>query len=565
MVRPDTRVVNKLALAVAVLVVVLCLAIIPSAAQDQAASQPPSPPQNPGYPVSVDGSEILRIFESVGSFTAQDRAKAISARLQKLVNDPAADVNQIKIVETAYSTSLELGDNVLLVVTDNDARHLQVSRSVVAAYYLKQIRQGITIARLQHSKEFLIWAGIYAVLTLAIYLFLVWVVVVAFRRLLKGLQPAVAHMKGITIQQSELLEGRRLAEMVGGALRAIRVALIVGLTWIFLAREFTYFPWTREHGRRLLEYITTPLLFVFHGFINYLPNVFYILVIVTVMVYVMKFVRLIAREVERGNIRIPGFYPEWVPPTYKILRFSLIAFTAVMIYPYLPGEGSPAFKGIGLFIGVLFSLGSTSAVANAIAGIIIIYARGFRVGDWVKIGDNTGGITAMTMLATHLQTIRNEEIMVPNSVVLSNYVTNYSMLARTQGLALHTSVTIGYEAPWRQVHGLLLDAARKTKHVLEQPAPFVLQNALQDSYVQYEINVYTDKPELMVYIYSELHGNIQDCFFAAGVEIMSPVYSALRDGNQTQMPAEFLPAGYRPRGFRISKDDAAAAASGRKP
>jgi small-conductance mechanosensitive channel len=171
----------------------------------------------------------------------------------------------------------------------------------------------------------------------------------------------------------------------------------------------------------------------------------------------------------------------------------------------------------------------------------------------------------MTMLATHLQTIRNEEIMVPNSVVLSNFVTNYSMLARTQGLALHTSVTIGYEVPWRQVHGLLLDAARKTKNVLEQPAPFVLQNALQDSYVQYEINAYTDKPELMVYIYSDLHGNIQDCFFAAGVEIMSPIYSALRDGNQTQMPAEFLPANYRPQGFRISKDDAAAAASGSKP
>jgi len=343
------------------------------------------------------------------------------------------------------------------------------------------------------------------------------------------------------------------------------VVLVVGLTWVFLATEFNYFPWTREHGKLLLQYITTPLLFVVHGFLNYLPNLFYILVIVTAMVYVGKFVRLIAREVQRGNIRIAGFYPEWVPPTYKIVRFLLIAFTAVIIYPYVPGEGSPAFKGVGLFIGVLFSLGSTSAVANAIAGIIIIYARGFRVGDWVKIGENTGGITNMTMLATHLQTIRNEEIMVPNSVVLSNFVTNYSMLARTQGLALHTSVTIGYEVPWRQVHGLLLDAARKTKNVLEQPAPFVLQNALQDSYVQYEINAYTDKPELMVYIYSDLHGNIQDCFFAAGVEIMSPIYSALRDGNQTQMPAEFLPANYRPQGFRISKDDAAAAASGSKP
>ena len=229
------------------------------------------------------------------------------------------------------------------------------------------------------------------------------------------------------------------------------MVLVITLTWAFLGAEFRYFPWTREHGKLLLNYIATPVMFVIKGFVNYLPNLFYIIVIVTAMVYVMKFVKLLARELERGNIRLSGFYPEWVQPTYKIVRMLLFAFTAVMIYPFVPGEGSPAFKGIGLFIGVLFSLGSTSAVANAIAGVIIIYARGFKVGDWVKIGENTGEIKVMTMLATHLVTIRNEEIMVPNSVVLSTYVTNYSMLART-GLILHTSVTIGYEVPWRQVH-----------------------------------------------------------------------------------------------------------------
>jgi small-conductance mechanosensitive channel len=561
MVRLDTRTIKKLA---CILLLFASCAGAPLRAQEQPASPPSATTPSQGYSVDVDGREIMRVFESVGSFTAQERAEAISQRLQKLVNDPAADVNQIRVVDTTFGTSLELGDNVLLVVTDNDAHHMQVSRPVLAAYYLKQIRQGITAARQQHSKQFLMWAAVYAVVTLAIYLILMWVVIAGFRRLLKVLQPVAAQMRGIKIQQSELLEGRQLAQIVGIVLRGLRVAIVFGLTWVFLATEFNYFPWTREHGKRLLEYITTPLLFVIHGFANYLPNIFYIVVIVAVMVYVMKFVRLIAGEVERGRIRISGFYPEWVAPTYKIVRLLLVAFTAVMIYPYVPGEGSPAFKGVGLFIGVLFSLGSTSAVANAIAGIIIIYARGFRVGDWVKIGDNTGGITAMTMLATHLQTIRNEEIMVPNSVVLSNYVTNYSMLARTSGLALHTSVTIGYEVPWRQVHGLLLDAARKTKDVLEQPAPFVLQNALQDSYVHYEINVYTDKPELMVYIYSELHGNIQDCFYAAGVEIMSPIYSALRDGNHVQIPGEFLPTDYRSPGFRISKDDAAAAASGGK-
>lgn len=562
MVRLHSRVILKLSLAA--LLLASCVSTPRLVAQPVPQQEQPTA-NNPGYPVDVDGQEILRIFESVGSFSAEERANGVSRRLQKLVNDPSADLSQIKVVDTTFGTSIELGDNVLLVITDNDAHHLQVSRTVMAGYYLKRIRDGIAVARLQHSKEFLIWAAVYATVTLAIYLLLLWMVIVGFRHLLRVMQPGTAQLKGIKIQQTELLEGQRLAALIGGFVRALRVVLIIVLTWIFLATEFKYFPWTREHGKLLLNYIITPVLFVVHGFVNYLPNLFYIIVIVAVMVYAMKFVRLLAREIERGNIRIAGFYPEWAAPTYKIVRVLLFAFTAVMIYPFVPGENSPAFKGVGLFLGLLVSLGSSSAVANAIAGVIIIYARGFRIGDWVKIGDNTGEVKAMTMLATHLQTIRNEEIMAPNSVVLSNYVTNYSMLARTQGLILHTSVTIGYEVPWRQVHALLTDAALKTKHILSQPAPFVLQNALQDSYVQYEINAYTDQPKLMIYIYSELHANIQDCFFAAGVEIMSPVYSALRDGNKVQMPTEFLPKDYRPQGFRISKDDAAAAASGSKP
>jgi small-conductance mechanosensitive channel len=560
MVGPTTKGSTKLVFAV---VLLASLVSVPHLAAQHAASE--SDASSQGYPVDIDGLEILRIYEGVGSFSPQDRAANVADRLQKLVNDPTADIEQIKVADSPFGSAIELGDNVLLAVTDNDAKHLQLPRAALASYYLKQVRQGITTARLQHSKTFLIWAGIYALITLLIYLALLWVIVVGLRKLITLVQPAAIQIKGIKIQQTQLLEGRRIAIFLGGFIRTLRVLLVIALTWIFLGAEFRYFPWTREHGKRLLDYIVTPVMFVIRAFLGYLPNLFYIFVIVTAMVYVMKFVKLLAREVELGNIRIPGFYPEWVQPTYKITRFLLIAFTAVMIYPYVPGEGSPAFKGIGLFIGVLFSLGSTSAVANAIAGVIIIYARGFRVGDWVKIGDNTGEIKAMTMLATHLVTIRNEEIMVPNSVVLSNYVTNYSMLARSSGLILHTSVTIGYESPWREIHNLLIQAALKTTHILHQPAPFVLQNALQDSYVQYEINAYTNEPKLMIFTYSELHGNIQDCFYAAGVEIMSPIYSALRDGNRTQIPTEFLPAGYRPQGFRVEKDDNAAAASASKP
>lgn len=458
-----------------------------------------------------------------------------------------------------------MGDRVLLMVTDDDAKHAHLARDLLARYYVGQIRDAITLARQQHSRKYLILAAVYALVTLGIYLLVVWLLVIGSRRLLKALEPSATHIKGIKIQKSEILAGERLAGYLSTGVRLLRAALIVILTWILLATEFNYFPWTRQHGRQLLNYILTPVEFVGRSFLNYLPNLFYIAVIVAAMYYVLKFIRLLAREFERGNIRIPGFYPEWVQPTYKIVRFLLFCFTAVVIYPYLPGENSPAFKGVGLFIGVLFSPGSTSAVANVVAGVILTYTRGFRGGDWVKIGDNVGEITAQSMLATHMKTIKNEEVIIPNSVILNSHVINYSLLAQSEGLILHTAVTIGYDVPWRKVHGLLIEAALKTDRILSHPAPFVLQNSLENSYVEYEINAFTRQPLQMVYIYAELLANIQDCFFAAGVEIMSPVFSALRDGNRTAMPDEFLPKDYRPPGFRIAQDDgASAAASGKK-
>lgn len=514
-----------------------------------------------GYPVTVEGTEVLRMYEGIGSFTAEDRAEAASERFQKLIYSPQVNLANIAVTDSPYGTSVNLGETILLVVSDDDARHYHVSRQALAQYFAGKIRAAIEHAREQHTTRYLVRASIYAAVTLVIYLAVCWLLIRGARWVLKALQAKATRLKGFRIQESQIMAGERIAAMLMTSVRLLRVLVLISLTWVFLATEFSYFPWTREHGEQLLNYVVRPVRFVGLALLNYLPNLFYIAVIVVVMYYAMKTVRVLLREVEQGNIRISGFYAEWAQPTYKIVRFLLIAFTAVVIYPYLPGENSPAFKGVGLFIGVLFSLGSTSAVANVVAGVILIYTRGFRLGDWVKIGDNSGQVTSQSMLATHVKTYKNEEIIIPNSVILSSYVTNYSLLAQNKGLILHTSVTIGYDAPWRHIHALLIEAALKTKYILQSPAPFVLQTSLQDSYVQYEINAYTDQPSQMLNIYAELHASIQDCFYAAGVEIMSPVFHALRDGNRTAIPSEFLPRDYRPQGFRVAKDDSAAAAS----
>ena len=546
----------------ALLAGLLCLSPTATALSTQEPAPTPAE-EAKGYPVSVEGHEILRIYEGVGSFSAGDRAAGASKRFLKLVYTKD-DLGNITVVDSPNGTSVLLGENVLLVVTDQDALHYHFPRQALAKYFAGRIRAVIGQAREEHTGRFLIRAAIYAAIALAIYLLLCWLVIRGARWLLRVLQARSTRLKGIRIQQSQIMAGERIARMVMTAIRLVRILLLLLFTSIFVGAVLNFFPWTRGHGARVLSYVLTPMEVIAQAFVGYLPKLFYIAIILVVMYYVLKFVRLLAAEIERGNIRISGFYTEWAQPTYKIVRFLLFAFTAVIIYPYLPGENSPAFKGVGLFIGVLFSLGSTSAVANVVAGVILTYTRGFRVGDWVKIGDNMGEVTSQSMLATHLKTIKNEEIIIPNSVILGSHVTNYSLLAQNNGLILYTSVTIGYDEPWRKIHELLIEAALKTKYILQTPAPFVLQTALNDSYVQYEINAYTDKPLLMVFTYSDLRANIQDVFFNAGVEIMSPTFYALRDGNRTAMPQEFLPADYRARGFRIAKDDGAAAASGGK-
>lgn len=507
-----------------------------------------------GCPLIVDGYEIFRIHESLGAATPQERAARISAGLQELATAKDFDPSLFTTVEEGGVTTIRYGDQLVMTVNDAEAHRAGLPRQALARRYTFLIQEKLELARGQHTSRYLWRAAAYAAATVLIYVLVVWLIVAASRWLLRTLETsAKAKIKGIKIQQSEIVRGERLTALVVSAVKLLRIVVIAILTYIALANAFSFFPWTREHSQRLLGYVVNPLISMGQALLAYLPNLFYIFVVVVVIHFVLRFLRTIAGEVERGRIKFAGFYPEWVQPTYKIIRFLLCALAVVIIFPYLPFEKSPAFKGISVFLGVLLSLGSTSAVANFVAGIILIYTRGFRIGDWVTIGDNTGEVVQQSTLATHVRTIRNEEITIPNSVVLGSYVTNFSLQAQEQGVVVHTSVTIGYDAPWRTIHKLLIDAALRTQYIRHDPAPFVLQAQLEDSYVKYEINAYTDHPLRMPFIYSDLHANIQDSFFEAGVEIMSPVFHALRDGNRTAMPDQYLPKDYRARSFRVAK------------
>jgi small-conductance mechanosensitive channel len=224
----------------------------------------------------------------------------------------------------------------------------------------------------------------------------------------------------------------------------------------------------------------------------------------------------------------------------------------IVAFPYLPGAKSPAFRGISIFVGVLLSLGSSSAIANAIAGVILTYMRSFLIGDWIQIGDTMGEVVEQNLLVTRLLTPKAEIITIPNSAVMSGSVKNYSTEAKKGGVIFHTTVSIGFDAPWRTVHQLLISAALATEHVLTQPPPFVLQRSLDDFYVTYELNSYTDTPREVLNIFSDLHRNIQDKFNEAGVEICSPHFSALRDANTIAIPQPYIKPDYNAPGFRLN-------------
>lgn len=358
-------------------------------------------------------------------------------------------------------------------------------------------------------------------------------------------------IKSVKIRSFELLSADRSLEILSFLTKVIRFVLFGILFYTYITIVFSLFEFTETWADTLLSYILDPLTIAITSFLKFLPNLFFIIVLSFVFYYVIKLVRLFFIEVDKGTLELPGFYKEWAMPTFKIVRFLILVLAAILIFPYLPGSDSPFFRGISVFLGILFSLGSSSAIANMVAGIVLTYMRPFKIGDRVKIAETTGDVVEKNLLVTRVRTIKNVDITIPNAMVLSSHIINFSSSASQMGLILHTTVTIGYDVPWQKVHELLLSACDENESILKEPKPFVLQTSLDDFYVSYELNVYTNDSNRMAITYSRLHSAIQDKFNQDGVEIMSPHYSAVRDGNQTTIPEDYLPKNYKAPSFKI--------------
>jgi small-conductance mechanosensitive channel len=502
-------------------------------------------------PVTVEDKVIFSV-PGIMSFPAKTRADEISKRIKNVSRDVTLDQRSVSVVDSGATTEIMVGDLVLMTVTDQDAQVGGKPRHDLAVKYAGRISSCLAALRKEYSARSLALGALYTVIATGILILIFSILGFLFPKLYLKLDAwRGTYIPSLRIQKFELMPAERIAAFAVGIAKLIRFAITLIILYFYASLVLGFFPWTRNYARILITYVIAPLNVIGNMVLAYLPNLFFIGVIIVVAIYFTKFTRVIFSEVGKKTITFQNFHPEWAQPTFKIARFIILAVTAIAIFPYLPGSQSPAFKGISIFLGVLFSLGSTSAVANIVAGVILTYMGAFKVGDRVQIADTVGDVIEASLLVTRIRTVKNVEITIANSMVLNSHIINFSGSIHPDGLILHTTVTIGYDAPWRVVHELLIGAALATENILKEPHPFVLQTALDDFYVHYQINAYTDKPSSMSKTYSDLHENIQDRFYEAGVEIMSPHYSSIRDGNRIAIPNDSLPRGYRAPSFRV--------------
>jgi small-conductance mechanosensitive channel len=347
-------------------------------------------------------------------------------------------------------------------------------------------------------------------------------------------------IKPFTIKKLKLLSTKQIINLVIFGIKIIKYVFTIFQLLFTIPLVFSLFPRTRDLASTLFGYILTPFKNILFGTIEYIPNLITIVVILVVTRYALRGLKFLTIQIEKGKLAIPGFYADWANPTFNILRVLLFAFTVAIIYPYLPGSDSQIFQGVSVLVGIIFSLGSSSAIGNLVAGLVVTYMRPFKIGDRIKINDITGFVVEKTLMVIRLKTHKNEYVTFPNMMILNNSVVNYHTSSDDdeEGLILNATITFGYGTPWQTVHEILINAALVTAHVLEKPQPFVLQTAMDDNYANYQINCYTKEVDLVPRIYSELYQNIQNGFHAAGIDMTAPEY---RVSIPYQDPAETFP------------------------
>lgn len=494
--------------------------------------------------------DSIPILAGIGPYSPQIRSIRIQEKIKKYRQStfpPTVTVYNGKEVN-----DILIKEELIMSVTRADADSLGFSLAGATSFYKEEVEKSLVYNAFDPQNGLLINAGIALLILIGFYFGLKY-----YNKLFRLLFIKINSLRGkkikaIVFKDYEYLSEEKVTNLAVLGAKGIRLALLLFIIYLLLPVLFSLFPWTQGIAQQLIGYVIDPLKSIANAFLNFIPDLLTIAVISVVAYYLIKLLKFFHIEVAKERLVIPGFYPEWARPTFNLVKTIIIALTFIAIWPHLPMSNSDVFRGVSTFFGLLVALGGASAFSNIISGLVLTYMRSFKIGDRVKIGEVIGDVKEKTLLNTRIKTIKNEIVTIPNSQMLNSHTINYSTANDENGLMLYTTITIGYDVPWREVHSLLVEAALKTEHIKKLPKPFVLQTSLDDFYVSYQLNARTREIHKMALIYSELHKNIQDHFNKAGIEIMSPHYSAIRDGNHTTVSNDSLPKDYKAPGFNIN-------------
>jgi small-conductance mechanosensitive channel len=507
-----------------ILFIIACLLLRPALAAEPASDDVDAQAAPDSAAISVDGVELFWVAGSA-SFPAAERAARASARIVAVAADPLIPLNAIKTAQRDSRVDIVAGNRHLVGVVDADAAIEGVAISESAFVRAMRIRDAIARYRAERTTERLVQSAMVASAATAVAALALWLVWIGFRRARLRLdQRYRTRLHSLSIQSFEVVRAESIWHALDGTLSALRWLVIAAIVYALSTFALGQFPWTRATAQRLLDLVLQPVLSMASGVLSYIPKLIFLALLFLGVRYFLKLLAMFSEAVGAGRVPLRGFDADWAQPTYHIARMLIVLLALVIAYPYLPGSGSAAFQGLSIFAGLMLSLGASSAMASLIAGYTVTYRRAFRVGDRITVGDLTGEVCDVRLLVTHMRTSKNEEVVVPNSLVLQSHVVNYTKLAQSHGLILHTTVSIGYETPWRQVEAMLQLAAERTEGILREPTPFVLEQSLGDFAVAYELNVYVDSTKLLPQRYAELHRNVLDVFNEYGVQIMTPAY-----------------------------------------
>ena len=482
-----------------------------------------------GRPIVFEKDTLYYLYTSYRPYDIDTRVKYVEEKLKELYNDPYFVADSIKIKPAGDYLSVMYNDKTITGVSMVDALWENSSQTELAQRYANIIKNTIVKYKEQNSLKSVLIRLAELLLVLFITFILVWAINRLFDFLKKiTLNSEHRFLTSIRIRNYDFIKKPGIVKALVKILAILRIVFLLFLLITIIPLIFDIFPSTQYLSKIIVQWISEPIKNVGIAIIGYLPHLFYIVIIAVITRYVLKILRFFALEIERGILKIKGFHPEWAHTTYVLARMMLWVLALVIMFPHLPGSDSDAFKGISVFLGVLISLGSSSAISNAIAGIVISYMRPFQVGDWIKSGEIIGAVIEKNALVTRLKTINNEDITIPNSAILSGATMNFTSIGKEIGLALNVQVKVRYDYSDNLVEELLIEAALKTNGISPKPHPYIFQISLSELNAVYELNAYTFHHENMYFIKSDLTKNIQSTFRQANIEIFSTQYVEIR-------------------------------------